>query len=141
MTLNSSVPTVRWGDGEPIEGTPFRIVVPADGTDGHAVGLTAELPPGGVVGEHVHHDEDQITVVLTGRLGTRVGGVEAVVEAGGVQLLPRGVPHELWNAGEEPVRMLDFYTPPGMEARFTEAGATALARGADLADGNDYAQT
>lgn len=40
-----------------------------------------------------------------------------VVELGGTVCLPRGVEHELWNDTTEPVRMIDLYTPPGIENR------------------------
>jgi mannose-6-phosphate isomerase-like protein (cupin superfamily) len=56
--------------------------------------------------------------VIGGRLGVRCGDVEAVLEAGDVFFLPRGVPHSLWNDGDEPARVLDVYSPPGIEAIF-----------------------
>jgi quercetin dioxygenase-like cupin family protein len=113
--------------------------VPADATGGHAVCITVDMPPGVRVDEHTHPDEDQICIVLTGSLGCRVDGVETVLEAGTIQLLPRGVPHELWNAGIGFVQLVELYTPPGMEQRFAHAGAQAIAQGNPQAGHAQYA--
>lgn len=129
MDTSRAVP-VPWGEGESIPGTPFRIAVPADATGGHAVCITVDMPPGVNVDEHTHADEDQICIVLAGRLGCRVDGVESILGPGDIQALPRAVPHALWNAGDEFVRLIELYTPPGMEQRFMQAGAHALAAGA-----------
>jgi quercetin dioxygenase-like cupin family protein len=137
MNKGQTVP-VRWGDGEAILGTPFRIAIPAEATGGHAVCITIDMPPGVIVDEHTHPDEDQICIVLGGQLGCRVGGAESILCAGDLQVLPRAVPHALWNAGDEFVRLVEFYTPPGMEQRFIRAGAQALAEGASGADHNHY---
>jgi len=132
------VAPVPWGGGTNIPGTPFRVAVSAAATEGRAVVITVDMAPGVHVDEHTHSDEDQIMIVVSGRLGTNVGGVESVLEAGEVQLLPRGVPHALWNAGDEFAKVIDIYTPPGMEQRFAQAGAAAQAAGAAEASGDDY---
>ena len=137
MSASQSVP-VRWGEGVAIPGTPFRIAIPAEGTGGHAVCITVDMPPGVTVDEHTHPDEDQICIVVSGRLGCRAGGVESILYAGDLQVLPRAVPHSLWNAGDEFVRLIELYTPPGMEQRFIRAGVQALADGADAADHHHY---
>ena len=137
MSASQSVP-VRWGEGTTIPGTPFRIAIPAEATGGHAVCIAVDMPPGVTVDEHTHSDEDQICIVLGGRLGCRVGGVESILGAGDLQVLPRAVPHALWNAGDQFVRLVEFYTPPGMEQHFIRAGAQALVDGADLADHHHY---
>ena len=137
MNAGHPVP-VRWGEGEAIPGTPFRIAIPAEATGGHAVCITVDMPPGVTVDEHTHPDEDQICIVLGGRLGCRVGGVESILCASDLQVLPRAVPHALWNAGDEFVRLIEFYTPPGMEQHFIRAGAQALTDGASSASHNHY---
>lgn len=119
-----------WGEGDAIDGTPFRVVVAASETSGHAVVLTVDMPPGEHVLAHVHHDEDQINVVVSGRVRARVGADEAVLETGGVLLMPRGIEHELWNDSDQTAQVIEVYTPPGMEDRFAALGAIALS--ADL---------
>ena len=130
---------IAWGDGERIPSTPFRVVVPGAATGGRAVLLTVDMPPGLHVGAHTHESEEQINVVVSGQVRCRVGSEEVVLCAGGVMLMPRLVEHELWNDTDEPARLIEIYTPPGMEATFAAAGAAAATAGRALAEGADYA--
>src|SRR5689334_4819408 len=100
---DTHIEDLSWGHGDPIPGTPFREVVAARSTDGALVVLAAELPVGGVVPAHVH-PEDQINVVLSGVVRATIGDRELRLEAGSVVLMPRGLPHSLRNAGDEPAR-------------------------------------
>jgi quercetin dioxygenase-like cupin family protein len=101
--------------------------------------LAVDMPVGERVGEHVHQDEDQITVVLRGRIGATVDDDEFRLEDGAVFLMPRGRRHSLWNAGDEPARVLELYTPGGFEQVFADAGRRALA-GEDVTRGEDYGE-
>lgn len=114
---------MTWGHGEQIIGTPFRTVVGANETSGGLVALAVDMLPGEHVDAHTHEAEDQVHVVISGSLTCRVGDERFVVGAGGTVCLPRGIEHELWNETTEPVRMIDLYTPPGMEERFRAWGA------------------
>lgn len=114
---------VTWGEGNQIEGTPFRVAVDARQTDGHAVVFTVDMPVDELVPPHVHEREDQINVVISGRVGCRLGDQECVLEAGGLVTIPRGVEHSLWNAGDTAAQVMEIYTPPGIETFFAEAGA------------------
>lgn len=114
---------IIWGHGDEIAGTPFRTVVDARETEGRLVALAVDMPPGEHVLAHTHDAEDQVQVVISGTLTCRIGDQRMVVEAGGTVCLPRGIEHELWNETTEPVRMVDLYTPPGMEERFRAWGA------------------
>ncbi|MEY2580898.1 MAG: hypothetical protein QOE09_747 [Ilumatobacteraceae bacterium] len=130
---------VEWGAGIKIEGTPFRVVVPGSDTSGHAVVLTVDMPPGLHVDAHTHETEEQINIVLSGRVRFRVGDQETVLGAGGVLLMPRHVDHELWNDTDEFAQIIEIYTPPGMEQNFAAAGAAAIAGGNRFADADDFA--
>lgn len=116
---------VAWGDGETIPGTPFRVLVPGDATEQRLVVTSADMAAGVHVDEHVHDDEDQITIVISGKVGATIGQRELAIEAGGLLLLPRGVPHSLWNAGDGEARLLDIYTPSGFEQVFAAMGVGA----------------
>jgi mannose-6-phosphate isomerase-like protein (cupin superfamily) len=63
---------------------------------------------------HVHDVEVEQGRVVAGTLSAEVGGRQIEVEAGGAVLLPAGVPHRWWNAGE---RMLVFegFTRPAVD--------------------------
>ena len=64
-----------------------------------------------IAGLHVHRSDDEAWIVLTGRLGFRVGDEEREVAAGESILVERGTPHSYWNAAAEPARYLLVMTP------------------------------
>jgi quercetin dioxygenase-like cupin family protein len=130
---------VSWGAGHLVDGTLFRVVVPGSDTNGHAVVLTVDMPPGLHVDAHIHETEEQINIVVSGQVRFRVGGAETVLGAGGLLLMPRHIEHELWNDTEEFAQIIEIYTPPGMEQKFAAAGAAALADGKSFADADNYA--
>ena len=86
------------------------------------------MPAGLHVDPHVHDDEDQITIVVSGRVGARNGDDEIRANAGDVILHPRGIRHELWNDGPDPARVLEIYTPGGYERVHEAHGQAALAQ-------------
>ncbi|HET7571676.1 MAG TPA: cupin domain-containing protein [Gaiellaceae bacterium] len=78
---------------------------------------------------HTHANEDEYSYVLEGRLGIQLG--DDVLEAGPGALVfkPRGVPHAFWNAGDEPLRILEIVSPAGFEQYFREMAAALAAHG------------
>ena len=69
---------------------------------------------------HRHHNEDEYSFVIEGRMGALLG--EEHVEAGPGVLVhkPRGQWHTFWNAGDEPCRILEIISPAGFERFFEE---------------------
>lgn len=67
---------------------------------------------------HRHHDEDEYTFVLTGRIGAVIEGTEVVAERGDLLFKPRGQWHTFWNAGDEPASCLELISPAGLEKLF-----------------------
>lgn len=63
-------------------------------------------PGGAVMGEHVHSRITERFRVIKGRLGVRLDGSEAVLEAGGDVTVSPGVVHDWWNAGEDEAQVL-----------------------------------
>ncbi len=64
-----------------------------------------------IAGLHLHRSDDEAWVVLSGRLGFRVGEGERDVPAGESILVARGTPHSYWNAAPEPAHYLLVMTP------------------------------
>jgi quercetin dioxygenase-like cupin family protein len=64
-----------------------------------------------IAGLHLHRSDDEAWIVLSGRLGFRVGDDEHEVPAGESLLVTRGTPHSYWNAAAEPARYLLVMTP------------------------------
>ena len=98
-----------------------RFVVRGDQTAGALAVVEHELAPRTLGAPmHVHEREDEISFVLAGRLGVQIG--DDVLEAGPGDTVfkPRGVPHAFWNAGDEPLRLLEHITPAGFEQYFAE---------------------
>jgi len=69
--------------------------------------------PAGAAGPSLHtHVFDQFYLVLDGLLGVQIGLDEYTVGPRHIVILPAGVPHRQWNAGEDPERHLAILTPP-----------------------------
>lgn len=85
------------------------------------------MEPGRLVPPHTHLNEDELSFVLEGEFGARVGDREIKAGPGSYIFKPRGVPHTFWNAGPGPARLLEIIFPAGFEKFFEELGALAAA--------------
>lgn len=97
----------------------FQWGIGAEETDGRISLLEVSIPPRTLVKPHAHTREDEFSYVLAGPIGVRVGDSTTETVATGSWLIkPRGVPHAIWNVGEEPARILEIVTPGGLERYF-----------------------
>lgn len=76
-----------------------------------SVGLVF-VPPGGVIGLHIHPQEIEVVHIRAGRAILTTEGVERLFSAGQFVAIPIGMEHGLRNAGEETVELITFFTPP-----------------------------
>jgi len=86
------------------------------------------MEPGRLVPPHVHHAEDELSFVLEGTFGVRIGDQVAEAGPGSYVFKPRGIPHTFWNAGPQPARLIEIIQPAGFEhffERLSEAARTA----------------
>src|SRR5919202_5291805 len=67
---------------------------------------------------HRHHDEDEYTYVLTGRIGAILGDEEVFAGPGDLIFKPRDQWHTFWNAGDEPAAVLEIISGAGLEELF-----------------------
>ena len=58
-------------------------------------------PNGAVLGAHLHPTIDERFTVASGKIGYMLDGKRGVLEAGQSADLPKGIPHDWWNAGDE----------------------------------------
>jgi len=65
-----------------------------------------------------HRDSDQWLYVTSGRGVAVIKGRSYPLRAGTLMLIEHGDRHEIRNTGREPLRTLNFYSPPG----FTPGG-------------------
>lgn len=78
------------------------------------------IAPGALVPPHTHTREDEISYVVSGSIGARVGDEFIAAPPGSYVLKPRGTPHAFWNAGPEAARIVEVIVPAGFEAFFAE---------------------
>jgi mannose-6-phosphate isomerase-like protein (cupin superfamily) len=69
---------------------------------------------------HRHHNEDEYSWVIEGRVGALLGDQVIYGEPGDFIFKPRGQWHTFWNAGDEPARILEIISPAGFEQFFDE---------------------
>lgn len=72
------------------------------------------------VAEHVHPWQEERFVVLAGEMGVRLGGQERVLTAGEEVTIPRGAPHQFWNAGSGELRQIVELRPAHQTETFFE---------------------
>ena len=85
--------------------------------------------PGALVPPHRHTREDEISYVVSGKVGFRSDGKEVTLAAGGYIVKPRGELHSMWNAGKLPARMIEIISPAGFENYFVELAEAVAAAG------------
>jgi quercetin dioxygenase-like cupin family protein len=103
-------------------GVQFDYKVESADSGGELAVLEVTIPPKTLVKPHNHTLEDEYSLVLSGTIGVRVG--EKVLEAteGSYLVKPRGIPHAMWNASDEPVRVIEMLSPGGLEGYFEKLG-------------------
>jgi mannose-6-phosphate isomerase-like protein (cupin superfamily) len=63
-------------------------------------------------GRHVHREQEELYLVLEGRLRVEAGGETFEIGPREALVVPAGVPHQLWNAGEDDVTYIAAAAPP-----------------------------
>lgn len=89
--------------------------------------------PKTLIPPHVHRDEDELSYILDGTFGVRIGDTVIEAGAGCYVFKPRGVPHTFWNASDRTARLLEIIRPAGFEHFFDEL-ATAFEAGGGTPD-------
>jgi mannose-6-phosphate isomerase-like protein (cupin superfamily) len=72
---------------------------------------------------HRHHNEDEYSWIIEGRVGALLGDEVLYGGPGDFIFKPRGQWHTFWNAGDEPARILEIISPAGFEQFFDELSA------------------
>lgn len=139
----TTVKVVQPGEGRRHELMPgVGVIFKIDGADSGGALAVVEHPfeVGGVVPPHVHHREDEFSIVLEGEIGFRSEDKEIVLGPGGYIVKPRGEIHAMWNAGLTLARMIEIISPAGFEELFrtvvglTERGEAEMSKIVELAN-------
>jgi mannose-6-phosphate isomerase-like protein (cupin superfamily) len=72
---------------------------------------------------HYHHNEDEYSFVLKGRLGALLGDEVLIAEPGQWVFKPRHQWHTFWNPDDEPCEIIEVISPAGFENFFREVAA------------------
>lgn len=101
------------------------VVVRATGdeTDGAYDVLDLSIPPGpGVTPLHIHHENDEATLVMEGQLTVQLGDKRHVLGSGQFVNAPSGLPHTYRNSGDGTARAI-FVMSPGNNWEYLEEAA------------------
>jgi mannose-6-phosphate isomerase-like protein (cupin superfamily) len=102
------------GAGEVIELGTARIRILEDGTStGHRLGIAEITIPPHTAGppQHRHAQHDEGFYVVSGEAAFTVGSTVHRAAAGTLVMVPPGVPHTFANPGDEPLVMINTFTP------------------------------
>ena len=121
-TMRTRIVSVAPGQGELISlqgiGVQFKIGGAESG--GSVAVVEHPMDPRRLVPPHTHSREDELSYVLQGRVGVRIGDEITELGVGAYVLKPRGIKHTFWNPTDEPARLLEIITPAGFERYFAE---------------------
>jgi mannose-6-phosphate isomerase-like protein (cupin superfamily) len=128
----NDVSVVSPDGGEVIELGPARIRILEDGaTTEHRLGVgeitLAPHSPGPVQHRHAQHDEG--FYVVAGTAEFTVGTTRYLAPKGTLVMVPPGVPHTFANPGDEPVVMLNTFTPDLYVQYFRDLGEVMAKNG------------
>ncbi|MGH8927977.1 MAG: cupin domain-containing protein [Acidimicrobiia bacterium] len=123
------------GEGEAVwfNGGLGVLKATGDQTEGRFAALELLAPKGFASPLHIHRQEDEFFVVLSGEVRVQHG--EDVIEAVAGSLIygPRNIPHA-FRVDSAEARILLFFGPAGVEGFFREAGKPARTLGLPPAD-------
>ncbi|MEX0873735.1 MAG: cupin domain-containing protein [Actinomycetota bacterium] len=102
-------------------------------TEGRFAAMEILAPKGFAAPLHIHRNEDEFFVVLSGEVRVQHG--DSVIEAVGGSIVygPRNVAHS-FHVDSEEARLLLFFGPAGVEGFFRDAGKPAGSLGLPPAD-------
>lgn len=101
-------------------GVQYKTILATEDSGGGISIVDSVSPAASGPPRHIHHDADEIFVVLSGRVEFWLEGETFVRERGETAFVPRGKEHAFHVLGEEASRHLVILTPGGFEGFFTE---------------------
>ncbi|CUJ19577.1 cupin domain-containing protein [Cognatishimia activa] len=108
-------------------GVTYKTILAPEDTGGAMSIVDSTSPVGSGPPRHIHHNEDEAFVVLTGTCRVWLEGEEKVLQAGESAFIPRGSEHTFKVIGNEACRHLVILTPGGFEGFFVDMAAGQFA--------------
>lgn len=121
LEVPTQVKVVQPGEGDSgmlLPGVGVQFKIDAEDVGGNVSVVEHPFDVGALVPPHVHHLEDEVSIVIEGQIGYRSEDQEVVLSKGGYIVKPRGEVHAMWNAGKVPARMVEIITPAGFDKFF-----------------------
>jgi quercetin dioxygenase-like cupin family protein len=89
---------IKAGEGESVwlGGVGVDFKVPAEMTGGAFSIVEHPLEPGRLIPPHIHYREDELSYVVRGEIGVRIGDRDYVAGPGSYVFKPRNIPHTFW---------------------------------------------
>ena len=97
----------------------------AEETNGAFLLFEDRMAHGKVTPLHTHPDSDETMIVVRGSILMHLDGANHVVEAGGVAVAPRGVPHAFKVDAPDGAHVLCLHTPGCCQAFYWDASEPA----------------
>lgn len=102
-------------------GVVFKI--PGSLTGGRLAIVEHPVAPRAMVPPHVHRQEDELSYIVAGRIGVKIGDDEFEAGPGDYVWKPRNVPHVFWNPSmDDPARIVELLLPADFERYFAQLG-------------------
>lgn len=101
-------------------GVRYKTILTAEETGGAMSIVDSLSPVGSGPPRHVHHNEDETFVMITGTCKIWIEGIETIAGPGESVFIPRGKEHTFKVIGDEPSRHLVILTPGGFEGFFQD---------------------
>ncbi|MFJ2605455.1 MULTISPECIES: cupin domain-containing protein [unclassified Streptomyces] len=123
--------------GEVIELGPARIRILEDGgTTAHRLGIgeITLAPHSAGPPQHRHAEHDEGFYVVSGTARFTVGQTEYDAPRGTLVMVPPGAPHTFANPGDEPLVMVNTFTPD-LYVRYFKDLRDTLAEGQEMSEG------
>ena len=102
---------VAWSEHPRFRDIGMKSLLAADANPLAGVNIV-RVPPGGVIGRHLHVKEIETVYVLAGQTLLTLGDTDFDFNAGQIVAIPAGLEHALVNTGSETVELLCIFTPP-----------------------------
>ena len=110
--LNGQIGAVTWA------GVIYKTILDTADTGGAMSIVDTWSPAGSGPPRHVHHAEDEVFILLSGRTKIWLEGEEFIREAGEAVFIPRGKEHTFRVTDDGPSRHIIILTPGGFEGFF-----------------------
>ena len=107
-------------------GTHYRTILATEASAGSLSIVDSVSPPLSGPPRHIHHDADEVFVLLSGDCDFWMAGETFTRGPGETVFIPRGTEHTFRVTGDKPCRHLVILTPGGFEGFFAEMAAGRL---------------